>query len=444
MSRQKWFALGAAGVLAAGLLTAGFLVRNPPRPATVRPAAEGRLVRTLSLRKERKTFWVSGYGTVRPKTEVVLVPEVSGRVIRRSEGFRSGGFVKRGELLFEIDPTDYRLTVAQRRAQIAQLEADIARLLQEEKNHRADLAISQRQLKVVETELERNRRLRQQGVISPGQYDASLQAFLREERAVLAAQNAIALIPSSVAQKRAALEVARAQLEEALLGLGRTKVFAPFDGRVRQAKLEAGDYARAGQAVGTVHDMTVVEVPVSLPVEEARWAFRRVEGVTAFPRSQEEVQKFFPVAEVLWSRFGQTFRWDGRVTLVEAGLDEATRALTLVVEVDEPLKKWVPGEHPPLVVGMFVRVRIRGSTLPDVFVIPRAALQQGDRVFLLRDGSLEVRPVQVIRKTQDEAVIQNGLEEGERLILSAIPDSVPGTKLRAAEADAGDRKGPSP
>jgi RND family efflux transporter MFP subunit len=435
LSRNAILSLAAAGVLAAGLLVSFVLVRSRPSPAVVRPQAEGRLVRGLRLQKEEKTLWVSGYGTVRPKVEVQIVPEVSGKLVRRSPGLQNGGFVQKGELLFEVDPRDFELTVAQRRAQIAQLEADIQRLNQEEKNNQTGLEIAERQLKLVQVELERNRKLREQGVVSPTQFENTLQSFLRQEQTLLQARIALNLIPPQLAQKRAALRVAQAQLEEAQLSLERTKYLSPFDGRVRQAKIEVGDYVRSGQSIGAVHDMSVVEVPVSVPVEDARWAFRRVQGFSQFPRSREEVQRYFPSAEVIWNRFGQAFRWQGQVTVVEAGLDEATRAVTLIVEVDEPLKKWAPGEHPPLIAGMFVQARIRGITVPDVFVIPRTALHEDEHVYILRDGVLDIRKVQVLRKDENEAVVQNGLWEGEWIILSSIPEAVPGLKLRLAEGD---------
>lgn len=433
MDRKKWFAAGAVGVLAAGLLIGFYLIRNRPRPEMASVPRAGRVVRTSVLKKVDKTFWITAYGTVRPKTEITLVPEVSGRIIRRSPGFRSGGFIPKGVLLFEIDPASYKLAAAQRRAQLAQLEADIAHLRQEEKNHRAALAINQRQLKIARKALERNKRLRRQRVISAGQLDTSLQATLQQEQSVQTSRNALALIPSQIAQKEAALLVTRAQLEEALLNLGRTKVRAPFDGRVRETSLEVGDFARAGEPIGKIHDVSVLEVPVSLPVEDVRWALRRGNGPAAFPRSQEEVQQYFPRAEILWTRFGQTFRWDGQVSVVEAGLDETTRALTLVVEVPEPRKNWQPGKHPPLIVGMFVRARIEGVTVSGVFVIPRAALHGKDEVYIMKAGRLDIRRVQIIRKSENEAVIRDGIQEGERLILSIIPAPVPGMRLRAAE-----------
>ena len=441
LDQNRHFVLAAAGVLLAGLLISFVLIRSRPSPVVTRPEAEGRLVRGMRLERKEKTLWVTGYGTVRPKTEVQLVPEVSGRLIRRSAGLRSGGFIQKGELLFEVDPRDYELAVAQRQAQIAQLEADIQRLNQEEKNNRTALEIAERQLKLVGTELERNRKLRQEGVVSPTQFENTLQAFFRQEQLALQSRTALDLIPPQLAQKRAALRVSQAQLEEARLALERTKYHAPFDGRVRQAKIEVGDYVRAGQSIGAIHDMSVVEIPVSVPVEDARWAFRRTEGVVQFPRSREEVQQFFPSAEVLWNRFGQDFRWEGQVTVVEAGLDEATRAVTLIVEVPEPLKDWAPGRHPPLIAGMFVQARIRGITVRDVFVIPRTALHADDVVHVLNDGRLDIRKVQVLRKDESEAVVQNGVREGEWVILSPIPEPVPGLKLRLADGNrAGERK----
>ena len=114
---------------------------------------------------------------------------------------------------------------------------------------------------------------------------------------------------------------------------------------------------------------------------------------------------------------------------MDSGLDESTRALTLVVEIPEPMKNWVPGEHPPLLVGMFVQVEIEGVTMPDVYVIPRAALRARDHVYLLDDGKLRIQKVQVIRKGQDGVVIKNGVNENAQIILSTIPDPVSGMKL---------------
>ena len=428
MARQKIFIILAVLVLAIGGGVTKWLIDNRPELETVTPPAPRRFVRTILLRKQDKTFWVKGLGTVRPKTELSVVPEVSGKVVERSPGFRTGGFIKKGDLLFQIDSADYKLAIERRTAEIAQLRADMARLRQEEKNHQADLNIAERHMELVTQEIKRNRKLRTQGVISSGQYDQSQQNFLRQERTVQSIKNVLALLPVQLRQKRAALEANRSELKRAILQLSRTKIVAPFDARVRETSLDVGDFASAGKSVGRIYDVSVLEVPVSLPVEDVRWTFRRIREVS-FPRSQEEVKPFFPAARVSWSQFGKKFEWKGRVSLVDAGLDESTRTLTLIVEIPEPMKNWMPGEHPPLFVGMFVEVEIEGVTMPDVYVIPRAALRERDHVYLLDDGRLRIQKVQVIRKDQDGVVIKNGVNESSRIILSPIPAPVSGMKL---------------
>ena len=436
MSRQKVFIVLAVVVLAVGAVITRLVIQNRPKPEVVIAPEPRRFVRTMLLKKQNKTFWVKGFGTVRPKRELSIVPEVSGKVVERSPGFRTGGFIKKGDLLFQIDPADYELAIERRKAEIAQLRADIARLRQEEKNHQADLDIAERHLELVSQERERNNRLRRQGVISSGQYDQSQQNFLRQERTVQSIKNVLALLPVQLRQKSAALSASRSELQRAVLQLSRTKLVSPFDARVRDTSLDAGDFAAAGQSVGKIYDVSVLEVPVSLPVEDARWVFRRNQGA-AFPRSQEEVKPFLPTARVSWSQFGEKVEWRGRVSLVDSGLDESTRALTLVVEIPEPMKNWMPGEHPPLFVGMFVEVNIKGVTMPDVFVIPRAALRERDHVYLLDEGILRIQKVEVIRKGQDGVVIRNGVNENARIIISAIPDPVSGMRLNDQNGIAG-------
>ena len=437
MSRQKVFIILAVVVLAAGAAITRLVIQNRPKPEVVIAPEPRRFVRTMLLKKQDKTFWVKGFGTVRPKRELSIVPEVSGKVVERSPGFRTGGFIKKGDLLFQIDPADYELAIDRRKAEIAQLRADIARLRQEEKNHQADLEIAERHLELVSQERERNSRLRRQGVISSGQYDQSQQNFLRQERTVQSIKNVLALLPVQLRQKRAALSASRSELQRAVLQLSRTMLVSPFDARVRETSLDAGDFAAAGQSVGKIYDVSVLEVPVSLPVEDARWVFRRNQGA-AFPRSQEEVKPFLPTARVSWSQFGEKVEWRGRVSLVDSGLDESTRALTLVVEIPEPIENWMPGERPPLFVGMFVEVKIKGVTMPDVFVIPRAALRERDHVYLLDEGTLRIQKVEVIRKGQDGVVIRNGVNENARIIISAIPDPVSGMRLNDQNGIAGE------
>lgn len=306
MSRQKVFV-----ILAVGGGVTRWLIENRPKPDVALPTPPRRFVRTMLLKKQDKTFRLKGFGTVRPKTELSIVPEVSGRVTESSSSFRTGGFVQRGDLLFQIDPTDYELAIERRRAEIAQLMADIARLRQKEENRQADLDIAVRQVELVTGEMQRNERLREQSVISSGQYDLSRQNFFRQQRTVQSIENGLSLLPVRLRQKRAALEASRSEFKRAALQLSRTTIMAPLDARVRETSLDAADFAGAGRLVGRTFDVSALEVPVSLPVEDARWAFRRIREAS-FPCTQEEARPLFPPARITWKEFGKKVEWNGK------------------------------------------------------------------------------------------------------------------------------------
>jgi hypothetical protein len=108
--------------------------------------------------------------------------------------------------------------------------------------------------------------------------------------------------------------------------------------------------------------------------------------------------------------------WQGRVVRTEGRLDERTRMINVVIRVERPY-----AQRPPLIFGLFVKVRIRGHTLPKAAVIPRAALRQGNRVWVVEEGNtLRFRPVDVARIQGEEVLIKSGIEAGERVVVSSL------------------------
>ena len=117
----------------------------------------------------------------------------------------------------------------------------------------------------------------------------------------------------------------------------------------------------------------------------------------------------------------------------EAGLDARTRTLTLVVEVPKPWDSFRPGEHPALQPGMFCRVQISAGSQPNAVVIPRTALHDGNAVYLVTDGRLDRRQVDVLRFLRDQAIVSAGLQKGDQLVVSPLNAPVVGMKLRVLE-----------
>jgi multidrug efflux pump subunit AcrA (membrane-fusion protein) len=126
--------------------------------------------------------------------------------------------------------------------------------------------------------------------------------------------------------------------------------------------------------------------------------------------------------------------WDARFDRAGEGMDPQTRTMGVIVAVDEPYRKAIPGERPPLVKDMFVEVELRGQPWPDAIVVPRIATHRnddGETVLYLADraGRLEVRPVTLGPVQGDLAVVRAGLEPGERVVVSDLIPAVAGMRL---------------
>lgn len=127
---------------------------------------------------------------------------------------------------------------------------------------------------------------------------------------------------------------------------------------------------------------------------------------------------------------GDETRWKGRLVRTEGAVDAKTRTLNLVAEIPTPRR----AGRAPLLPGAFVRGEIRGETLKGVYTLPRHALREGARVFVAEGEVLRVRPVRVARLDGENALIDEGLVDGDRVILTRIEAVTDGMKIRLAPA----------
>jgi RND family efflux transporter MFP subunit len=421
-------------VLAVGVGGMQFLIsRRQPPPRWVTDAS-GPLVRVMTVQPQEAPILIEGFGTVRAKTQWSVVPEVSGPLIRRSPYLRAGLHLRRGEVLFEIDPRPYELAVQRIRAQIAQYRKDIAVLQQQKRNHEASLRIAERNLTIAQAELERDDTLAKKGTISSRERNRQQQTRNDIEQAVQTAQNNLQLIDPQIAKAEASIAMAHVQLEEAKLQLEKTTLVMPFDGQVLSSDIDLGEYVQAGQEVAMLHDTTAVEIPMSITLDDLRWLPGLSPAVLRSVADHDDAALAqLPPATVQWQGEAQTYTWQGQVGRWEAGLDPRTRTLILVIEVREPWKQFQPGEYPPLQPGMFCQVSIVARRVPNAMVIPRTALQPDQSVFVAVNDALAIRPVQVLHLQKDRAVITAGLRAGAQLVVSPLSAPVVGMKLRLRE-----------
>ncbi len=385
-------ALIPIAIILVSALATRALVRSRPQVETQDVAPLAPLVRVMDVVRQDQALDVRAQGTVLPRTETTLIAQIAGEVIRVSSNFETGGFFSRGETLVELDPRDYQVAVRRARAQVAQA-----------------------QLQVVQQEAEAEVAIEEWNDLGEGEPSALV---MREPQ---------------VAQAKAALEAAQAELEKAELDLERTKVRAPFDGRVRAKQVDRGQFLTPGAPLATIHATDYAEI--RLPVPDDQLAY--LDLPFAYRKATRKAEP--PVT--LRARFGrQLHSWPGRIVRTEGELDSRSRMLNLVARVENPYEPSAEDpDRPPLAVGLFVEAEIEGRPASGVVVLPRSALRpQGEAYQVLvvdGDSRLRFRDIEVLRLDGEQATIGDGLEAGETVCVSALDVVTDGMKVRTAVSE---------
>lgn len=385
---------------AAGVAVMLVLIRTKPTPPRQERGADGVLVTTETLTKSTHEVNVVAQGQVVPARQLVLAPEVSGRVQWQSPELVPGGRFEAGAPVVRLDPRDYRLQVEARRADV----------------QRAQL----------ELQLERGRQ----------QVAAREWQVFGEDAESADEGAALALRRPQLQTAQVALEAAQSAAEQARLALSRTTVRAPFAAMVVTKSAEVGQLVGPSAPLATLVGTDEFWVQVSIPVEHL--AAIRVEardGEGSRARVWQEVS-------------GQRIERDGRVLRLLPDVDPVGAMARVLVAIEDPLGLTREEDDPlPMLLGTTVTVEIAAEPLRDVIAVPRQAVRQGDRAFVMNpDGTLAIRDLVVAWRGEDALLVRDGVREGERLVTSRIPIPVEGMALRVAEASAAqpDAAGPQP
>ncbi|MBW2673617.1 MAG: efflux RND transporter periplasmic adaptor subunit [Deltaproteobacteria bacterium] len=370
-------ALVIVGILAMGALTASKSGLEKVEPSVPVP-----MVRVMEVTTGPQAITIRGEGTVNPLREISLIPQVSGKILRTSPALVNGGTFTKGQALLAIDPVDYELAVTLAKAQVKDAESN---------------------LKIIQ----------QEALVAQEEWRSHYPDTSRtvEEPPPLVAKK------PQLAAARARLEAGLADLEKALLNRERTTLKAPFDGRVSKKTVDAGQYVTPGQSLATLFSTEAAEI--ALPLEDKTLFWFDVPGFTPGGTSGSPATIHAKIA-------GRELTFSGTIVRAEGKVDERTRMITVIVRVDKPY-----ATKPPLAIGLFVTVDIKGRVLPGAAIIPRAALRQGNIVWTVDDtGILHFRTVRVARHQGEEVVIESGLEDGEIIVFSTLKAPTDGMTVR--------------
>jgi RND family efflux transporter MFP subunit len=409
------------GVLLVAVAIAVTLVILRPKAERQVPVQKGRLVEVFPARAEDFQMVVEAFGTVAPRETLKLVAQVRGQVVDLYPAFKEGSFVKKGARLIQIDPRTYSLEAKRRKVQITQTEAELKVLQQQVVNLKSRVKIAESDAKLAKNEYLRLKKLIARKVIAQSQLDKAEQAYLASRERLQTLENQLALIGPQREQLIAARDMAEVMYQQADLDLERSSIEAPFDGWVLEKAIEVGQHVNVGQHLGSIYKAGELDIEVSIPPKEFKW----------LPAGIGEDSSV--AAEVIFRNTGDQLAWQGRVARVKARMDERTRTLPVVIEVDEAAAAEKSAGGFRLRPGMFVTIKIKGKAVHQAYVLPRYVVYPGDVVYAFEDDKLKIKEVSILRSYKDSVIVSEGLAEGDRIISTPLSGAVDGMRLRVKE-----------
>ncbi|MCY4452857.1 MAG: efflux RND transporter periplasmic adaptor subunit [Immundisolibacterales bacterium] len=414
----------------------GYAVQTREGPRRLPPEERTTPVRVVTVPSVDVVPRALGYGSAQPGRVWEAVGEVSGTVIYRHPELAKGALLRAGTELLRIDPTDYRLAIAQIEASIRSTEAQLAVLDVREANTRRSLAIEDRSIDLARKELERKQSLVRQGTVSQATVDQEERAVLAGEQALQNLRNAMNLLPAERSVLEATRDQLGAQLETARRDLERTTIVAPFDCRIAEVNVEQAQFAARGKVLVVADSLDVAEVNAQVPIGTlltlvpAELNLPLQEPMLAMARIREVVDLEATVR--LRTGRGAT-QWPARFQRISDTVDPRTRTVGVIVAVDDPYRRTGPGRRPPLVKNMYVEVEIRGPPRHGAVVVPRSALHGRAVRVVDSEGRLRIREVETEFMQTNFVVVASGIEAGERVVVSDLPFAVDGMRLAPEE-----------
>jgi multidrug efflux pump subunit AcrA (membrane-fusion protein) len=348
-----------------------------------------------------KTLDLSISGTVVPFRQINLAVEIAGRVRMKSENCQIGRFVKRGDILFELDPTDFELEVerleAMRQSEIAQQ----SELDQEIAGAKKSLLLAEEELAIQEKELERLTSLAK-GFVSQTELDQARRQRVASANQRLNIQNQLQMFDTRWARLKSAERLAMAQLEQAKVNLQRSKIASPIDGVIVTESVQTDSFVQRGATLCVIEDIQRVEVSCNLRTDQLLLVLQQQSSVeNKFASGYELPNTPVTVSYRVSGREEASYQWQGQLSRYEGlGLDPQSRTTPIRIRVDNPQEIFQNGARiyekssgglPALVRGMFVECDIHTKPPANTVLLPKLGLKPGNQVWkFVTDNSIVV------------------------------------------------------
>ena len=395
-------------VLAAGVAGADYLRATKPQISPSQPLERVWTVSAATV----------VYGNVRPELilfgevvagrEVEMGALVAGQIVEVGPGFMEGGTLRAGDLLVAIDPFEYQATLDEQEAGLVEARARLAEI---EARHRAgidSLAREREQLELAARNLARIEKLRGKGTVSAKSLDDAIMGHSEQRQRLDEARNSLAAEAARIDQQRAVIARARVATRRARRDLEQTRVLAPFEGFLLETEAELGKRVALNQRLAHLIDAGRLEVRFHLSDAQFGRILAAEGGFKGRP------------AAITWRTGERRFDFTAIVDRVSAEIEAASGGVDLYARVVDA------GLERPLRPGAFVEVRIADRGYQGVARLPEEALYGGALVYVVDEGRLSARQVEVAALVGNDVLVSAGLEEGEQVVTTRFAEIGPG------------------
>ena len=365
-------------IIVSFILVAGVLVwiLNATKPVAEERVEEDKkpVVEFLPVRKGDVQIRITTQGLVQPKKRTQMSAEISGKVVWLNDKFVVGGKFAANEELLRIETANYDTALIQAKSQLVEAEVLLS-------NERARASQARRDW----------------SRLGRGQ------------------PSELALRVPQIKSAEARIVAANASIAKAELDITKAVIRVPFNATVARKNTEVGNFLAIGSPIGEFFQTDPLEIRLPLPLDEMRF-------VNTGPGGE-----ILGNLSLFTKLGGEKMVWDAEITRTEGQIDQSSRSLYIISDIDPRSQSGNPVQLQP---GLFLDATITGKTFSDVAAVPTNAFLDLNQVVLINaKDQLEFREVEVLRREGDVVYVNGGLNENERLCLTELSTMIEGTQV---------------
>lgn len=383
MNWKKTLIICCIILLTGGAVTALIFSTEPTARRSGATKETAMLVDVTTVQRDTFRPTIEVMGSVQPSQDIILSPRVTGKVIDRADSFTPGGYAEEGDTLLQIDPSDYRNTLRQRQSELQQAKADLK--------------------------------------IERGRQEVALEEYQLIGDTLAGMNKALVLREPQLESVQSEVASARAAVEQAELELQRTTITAPFNAHILSRNVNIGSQVAPGDNLGRLVGRDAYWVEATVPLSHIRWL--------TFPGDQKEKGSKVRIRNrTAWEKGTER---TGYLHEMVGTLEEETRMARVLITVPDPLAYQPENkDQPSLMIGAFVEASIQTNPLPDVVRVNRDYIRKNETVWVMEDGELRIREVDIRFRDEQYAYISGGLKDQDQVVTTNLSTVTDGAKLR--------------